>query len=75
MGTQGVSNWLQTDFGKMILFMILGAIILVAVLGFSKSPKAAPQEAGTHAKPNSSTSKPSTGEGNIDNYGEESQAY
>lgn len=51
-------DFLKTDFGKMIVFMLLGGIFLVLVLGFSKSPKAMPSVAGAHSMPHSTSSSP-----------------
>lgn len=31
-------GFLDTDFGKMLVFMFLGGVILILVLGFSKAP-------------------------------------
>lgn len=33
-------GFLDTDFGKMVLFIILGIILAIVLLGYSKSPKA-----------------------------------
>lgn len=49
-------GFLDTDFGKMILFMVLGGVFLVLVLGFSKSPKATAGKAGVHSSPSSTPS-------------------
>lgn len=60
-------GWFDTDLGKLLLFMIFGMFILVALFGFSKSPKAAPSVAGAHSA-RGSTSSRSQDSSNLEEY-------